>query len=160
MSELLLRSAGTDHAVQLPDSPLSTGRASPPRSWRVPPAWLLTAFLGAVYLVIAPASPDLAAASYRSYLFGRFGFLLWDNSWYGGHHLPAYSLLAPALGDALAGRVASNLADFDVLAERDSDTITRLAALLAEGRPIVVPQLDQDVQDLLGLARVAEYLFQ
>ncbi len=78
----------------------------------------------------------------------------------GGHSAEEVSaLLAPALGDALAGRVASNLADFDVLAGRDRDTIARLAALLAT-QPIVVPQLDQDVQDLLGLARVAEYLFQ
>jgi hypothetical protein len=58
--------------------------------------------LSVVYLIIAPASPDLAAASYRSNLFSRVGFTLWDNSWYGGHHLLAYSVLAPALG-ALIG---------------------------------------------------------
>ena len=61
-------------------------------------AWTITAVLAVVYLIAAPPSPDLAAASYRSNLFGRVGFTLWDNSWYGGHHLPAYSLLAPALG--------------------------------------------------------------
>lgn len=66
------------------------------------PAWTITATLGVVYLIAAPPSPDLAAASYRSNLFSRVGFTLWDNSWYGGHHLPAYSLLAPALG-ALIG---------------------------------------------------------
>ena len=48
------------------------------------------------------AQPDLAAAGYRSDLFARVGFTLWDNGWYGGHHLLAYSLLAPALG-ALIG---------------------------------------------------------
>jgi anion-transporting ArsA/GET3 family ATPase len=69
-------------------------------------------------------------------------------------------LLTPTLGDALAGRVASNLADFDVLAERDRHTIAALAAQLGGRQPIVVPQLDEDVQDLLGLARIAEYLFQ
>jgi hypothetical protein len=58
--------------------------------------------LAVVYLILAPQSPDLAAASYRSDLFSRVGFSLWDNSWYGGHHLPAYSILAPALG-ALIG---------------------------------------------------------
>jgi hypothetical protein len=62
------------------------------------PAWTITATLGVVYLIAAPPSPDLAAATYRSSLIGRVGFTLWDNSWYGGHHLPAYSLLAPALG--------------------------------------------------------------
>jgi hypothetical protein len=62
------------------------------------PAWTITAVLGLAYVIAAPASADLAAASYRSYLFGREGFTLWDNAWYAGHHLPAYSLLAPALG--------------------------------------------------------------
>jgi MFS family permease len=62
------------------------------------PAWTITAALGVVYLIAAPPSPDLAAATYRSNLFGRVGFTLWDNAWYGGHHMPAYSLLAPALG--------------------------------------------------------------
>ncbi len=66
------------------------------------PAWTITAALGVVYLIAAPPSPDLAAASYRSDLFSRVGFSLWDNSWYGGHHLLAYSLLSPALG-ALIG---------------------------------------------------------
>jgi hypothetical protein len=66
------------------------------------PAWLLTALASVVYLILAPKSPDLAAASYRSHLFSQVGFSLWDNSWYGGHHLLAYSLLAPALG-ALIG---------------------------------------------------------
>ncbi len=68
---------------------------------RRPPAWTLTALLAIAYLILAPQSPDLAAASYRSHLFSSFGFTLWDNSWYGGHHLPAYSMLAPALGALL-----------------------------------------------------------
>jgi hypothetical protein len=62
------------------------------------PAWTITAALGLAYVIAAPPSADLAAASYRSYLFGREGFSLWDNAWYAGHHLPAYSLLGPALG--------------------------------------------------------------
>jgi hypothetical protein len=72
------------------------------RGLRLPPAWTITAALGVAYLILAPQSPDLAAASYRSSLFSKAGFTLWDNSWYGGHHLLAYSLLAPALG-ALIG---------------------------------------------------------
>ncbi len=54
---------------------------------------------------LAPSSPDLAAASYRSDLFARVGFSLWDNSWYGGHHLLAYSILAPPLGALIGPRV-------------------------------------------------------
>jgi hypothetical protein len=57
--------------------------------------------LGVAYVIAAPSSTDLSAAGYRSELFSRAGFTLWDNSWYGGHHLPAYSLLAPALGALL-----------------------------------------------------------
>ena len=66
------------------------------------PAWTITAAFAVVYLILAPPSADLAAASYRSNLFSRVGLTLWDNSWYGGHHLPAYSILMPALG-ALIG---------------------------------------------------------
>jgi hypothetical protein len=82
----------------------STGaRAGGPRELLAQtPAWTITTALALAYLIAAPASPDLAAASYRSDLFSRVGFTLWDNSWYGGHHLLAYSLLAPALG-ALIG---------------------------------------------------------
>jgi len=78
-----------------------TSRPSRRRGW-TPPAWTITAGLGLAYVILAPPSSDLAAASYRSNLFARVGFTLWDTSWYGGHHLPAYSLLAPALG-ALVG---------------------------------------------------------
>jgi anion-transporting ArsA/GET3 family ATPase len=67
-------------------------------------------------------------------------------------------LLAPELGDDLAARVASNLADFDVLARRDRETIARLSAAFVEHEPILVPHLDGEVQDLLGLARVAEHV--
>ena len=33
------------------------------------------------------------------------GLSLWDNAWYGGHHLLAYSVLAPALGALLGPRL-------------------------------------------------------
>ena len=81
------------------------------RDWseRLPPAWTITAALALVYLILAPSSPDLAAASYRSNLFSQHGFLLWDNSWYGGHHLLAYSLLAPPLGALIGTRLLAAL---------------------------------------------------
>src|SRR4051794_8178684 len=63
---------------------------------------MLTALAAMAYVAIAPPSPDLATASYRSWLLSGDGLTLWDNAWYGGHHLLAYSLLSPALG-ALAG---------------------------------------------------------
>jgi hypothetical protein len=85
---------------------LAEGR---PRTRWLPPAWAITALLGAAYLIAAPPSADLAAASYRSDLFGRLGFTLWDNGWYGGHHLPAYSVFAPALGWLIGPRLVAVL---------------------------------------------------
>jgi len=80
---------------------------------------------GLAYAILTPPSSDLAAASYRSYLFSHAGFTLWDNSWYGGHHLPAYSVLAPALG-ALLGP--------PLLAALSATIAAALFALLIEGR--------------------------
>jgi anion-transporting ArsA/GET3 family ATPase len=68
------------------------------------------------------------------------------------------ALLSDGLGEALAGRVASNLADFDVLAGRDRRSIAELSASMDAGGPTLVGQLDEEVQDLLGLARIAEQL--
>jgi len=69
------------------------------------------------------------------------------------------ALLAPELGDRLARRVAGNLADFDVLVQRDRDTVAWLSRELAERQPILVPHLDEDVRDIAGLARLTEHLF-
>jgi anion-transporting ArsA/GET3 family ATPase len=68
------------------------------------------------------------------------------------------ALLAPALGQQLAGRLAGNLEDFDVLARRDAETIAHLREAIGEPQPVRVPHLDEEVQNLLGLARVAEHL--
>jgi anion-transporting ArsA/GET3 family ATPase len=68
-------------------------------------------------------------------------------------------LLSAQLGDDLAARVARNLADFDVLVRRDSETIARLSGAMEERKPVLVPHLDEEVQDLLGLSRIAEHLF-
>ena len=43
------------------------------------PAWTITALGGLLYVIAAPPSTDLAAAAYRSNLFSRVGFTLWDN---------------------------------------------------------------------------------
>jgi len=77
-----------------------------------------------------------------------------------GHTAPEVAeLLEPALGERLAARVAANLADFDTLAARDRETITQLSHAWGARQPILVAHLDEDVQDLLGLAHIAERLF-
>jgi hypothetical protein len=70
----------------------------------------ISAALATAYVIVAPASGDLAAASYRSYLFAHYGLTLWDNGWFGGQHLPAYSLLSPMLGALLGPRQAQAIA--------------------------------------------------
>lgn len=70
------------------------------------PAVALAALLGVVYLLIAPPSADLAAQAYR----GGLGLVLWDGSWYGGHHVPAYSILFPPLAALLGPRLVGVLA--------------------------------------------------
>ncbi len=68
-------------------------------------------------------------------------------------------LLKGDLGERLAVRVASNLADFDVLARRDAATVKLLSAECNRtARPVQVPYLDEDIQDLAGLARIAAHL--
>jgi hypothetical protein len=70
---------------------------------------LLAAALAALYLVVDPPSADLATQEYRAALFGAQGLALWDNGWYGGHHLPGYSLVFPPLGHAIGVRVTGAL---------------------------------------------------
>jgi hypothetical protein len=65
--------------------------------WRIAPT-LIAAAVAGVYLYFKPRSPDLAAHIFRSELFGREGFTVWNGQWYGGHHTPAYSVLSPPLG--------------------------------------------------------------
>jgi hypothetical protein len=89
------------------------------------PPWTITALLGLLYVIVAPPCADLAAASYRSHLFGSEGFTLWDNGWYGGHHLLAYSVLAPALGWLVGPQL---------LAALSMTIAAALFAMLIEGR--------------------------
>lgn len=80
-------------------------------TWRrVSPAVLTACVLVGAWLLVSPRTPDLAAQVYRATLFEGSGFTVWDNNWYGGHHLPGYSLLfswaALVLGMRLVGALA------------------------------------------------------
>lgn len=102
---------------------------------RLPLHLLLAAGLALAWLIVAPNSPDLAAQAYRSYLFAHFGMLVWDNNWYGGHHIPGYSLLYPPLawltGVRLAGALAvlASAALFGQIAKTAFGPDTRLASV-------------------------------
>jgi hypothetical protein len=72
----------------------------------------LAAFTGAliaVWLVVDPRTPDLAAQVYRVGLFHQLGFAVWDDNWYAGHALPGYSLLYPPLASWLGMRLLAAL---------------------------------------------------
>jgi len=66
---------------------------------------VVAAALIAAWLIVDPRTPDLAAQVYRVGLFRQLGFAVWDEHWYGGHHLPGYSLLFPPLGALLGIRL-------------------------------------------------------
>ncbi|HEX3391479.1 MAG TPA: hypothetical protein VHS55_02855 [Solirubrobacteraceae bacterium] len=97
------------HAVSERPSSLARSRAAS-LAWRITPALLLACVLVGAWLLVDPRSPDLAAQSYRETLFARYGFTLWDNNWYAGHHLPGYSLIFPWLALAFGMRVVGALA--------------------------------------------------
>jgi hypothetical protein len=80
------------------------------RSARAPVGLALATVLVALWLVVDPRTPDLAAAVYRAGLFQRIGFAVWDEHWYAGHGLPGYSLLFAPLAALLGVRVLGALA--------------------------------------------------
>jgi hypothetical protein len=71
---------------------------------------LVAAALGAAYLIAQPDSADHAAQIYRSGLFAHEGLTTWDNFWFGGHHLPGYGILLPALGALVGPRLVGVIA--------------------------------------------------
>ena len=107
---------------------------SPAELWKVAPV-AAAALAGALYLVLAPKTGDLAAHVFRSDLFGRYGLAVWNGDWYGGHHIPAYSILFPplawAVGPAVAGVLAAlaAAAAFEPLARRHFGEGARWGAL-------------------------------
>jgi anion-transporting ArsA/GET3 family ATPase len=67
--------------------------------------------------------------------------------------------LAEELGDKLAARVGTSAREVAALAARDEDSIEHLRRSLGDPPTIVVPELDDDVHDVEGLAVVLEYLY-
>ncbi len=65
-------------------------------------AW--AAVLVGVWLAVDPRTPDLAAQVYCANLFSQLGLVVWDQRWYAGHTMLAYSLISPAAGALLGVR--------------------------------------------------------
>src|ERR1700722_2650722 len=61
------------------------------------------------WVLVAPRTPDLAAAAYRVDLFQHVGLAVYDEHWYAGHGLPGYSVLFGPLAWLLGLRVVGGL---------------------------------------------------
>jgi len=109
----------------------------PTKRERAAPLGLLCAATAlAVWLLVAPRTPDLAAAAYRLTLFKHLGLAVYDEHWYAGHDLPGYSVLFPPLAWALGLRavgalsVLASVACFEALAVAAYGRSARWAAAL------------------------------
>jgi anion-transporting ArsA/GET3 family ATPase len=67
--------------------------------------------------------------------------------------------LPDGLDSDLAARVVTAAHEVEALAEREAATVERLRSRLGDPPMILVPELDDDVHDVEGLARVRAYLF-
>jgi anion-transporting ArsA/GET3 family ATPase len=74
------------------------------------------------------------------------------------HAAPNGSVPA-SLGGALGERVAETARELTLLAERDADNVARLRRELGDPPALVVPELQDDVHDVEGLARMRAHLF-
>jgi hypothetical protein len=97
---------------------------------------LVAAVFAATYVIVAPASLDLADHLFRAQLFRDEGFGLWNNLWYSGHHIVGYSVLFPAVSALLSPQLAGALAAvgtaalFEPLARRHFGPDAWLGAVL------------------------------
>lgn len=97
---------------------------------------LVAALFAATYVIVAPASLDLADHLFRAQLFRDEGFGLWNNLWYSGHHIVGYSVLFPAVSALLSPQLAGALAAtgtaalFEPLARRHFGEDAWLGAVL------------------------------
>jgi hypothetical protein len=115
--------------------------------------------VGIAWLLVRPATADLAAQVYRTGLWRREGFAIWDAQWYGGHHEPGYSLLFGPLAALLGPRALAVVAGIvavaalTAIAEREGRRPALAAWLLAAG--VVTNVLIGRVPFVLGIALAA-----
>lgn len=163
-----------DAAQLLPRPSTGTGTAAAPLAglphertgWSPRVGVAVTAAMAVLWLILDPRTADLAAAVYRARLFARAGFALWDNAWFGGHHLLGYSLVFPALS-ALAGprvvgacSVVASAALFAHLARRHAWPRAELGAIwfgLAVGGDLFIGRLTFALGVALALGAVVAW---
>src|SRR4051812_37747132 len=69
------------------------------------------------------------------------------------------SAVATSLGPALSERVRAATAQLTALAARDAANVERLRSVLGDPPTIVIPELDDDVHDFVGLELIRSHLF-
>ena len=80
---------------------------SRPYGCQPPLGLLLGITLVALWLIVNPRTPDLAAQVYRVSMFSHFGAIVFDERWYAGHLMPSYSLLFPLVAANLGIRLTA-----------------------------------------------------
>ena len=63
---------------------------------------IVAAVVTGAFAIWNPPLRDLAAHTFRAEYFEQHGFAIWNGTWYGGHYLPAYSVLFPPLAALLS----------------------------------------------------------
>ena len=91
-------------------------------------SWLAGLLLSLYCWLLAPVTSDLAAATFRSDLFDATGDLIYSGQWYGGHHLPAYSVLSPTLGALLGTRLLGALSTLGSIVVFERIVVPRFGA--------------------------------
>ena len=124
--EVVQRLAAFVHAAVTPGTSLPK---------RLAPVCVAAVF-AATYVILSPASLDLADHLFRAQLFRDEGFGLWNNLWYSGHHIVGYSVIFPAVSALLTPQLAGALAAtgtaalFEPLARRHFGADAWLGAVL------------------------------
>src|SRR5918911_1383264 len=126
-------------------------------------SWVVGALICLYCWLLAPATSDLAAAVFRSDLFDLNGVLIYNAQWYGGHHLPAYSLLSPPLGALIGTRLVGALSTlgatiaFERIVVPRYGTAGRIAAVLfavTAGTSLLIGRIAFAVGLLFGVLAV------
>ncbi|NUU20655.1 MAG: hypothetical protein HOV68_03925 [Streptomycetaceae bacterium] len=71
--------------------------------------YLITLALVGLLTLTGLSGPDWPAQMFRAWLAREHGALLWNNQWYGGHLLPGYSVITPALAGGIGTRTLTAL---------------------------------------------------
>ena len=84
-------------------------RSAQARTFSWLPAVALSVAFTTLVLLWDPHVRDLAAQTFRTELFERGGFSIWNGSWYGGHYTLTYSVLGPPAAALIGPRMVGAL---------------------------------------------------